>query len=169
MIAIRVDLWVDPICPYAWVATAEGERILGLPKTDAGTRTIALPVIALDALRTHLDTFTAKRRDAWVFSRDGQPINPRTIDRVWTRVRGKIGRPEVRLHDLRHTGLTLAAQAGATTAELMFRGGHSSPAAALHYQQAAKTRDKALAEALDKLAADDGTEPGVRAPNPSIS
>jgi len=30
------------------------------------------------------------------------------------------------LHDLRHTGLTLAAATGATTAELMHRAGHSS-------------------------------------------
>ena len=31
----------------------------------------------------------------------------------------------MRLHDLRHTGLTLAAATGATTAELMHRAGHS--------------------------------------------
>lgn len=138
-----------------WTQSADGRLQLGPPKTDAGIRTITLPAIAMDELETHLDDFTAKEKDAWVFSSDGRPISPRTVDRVWTRVRDKVGRPEVRLHDLRHTGLTLVAQTGATTAELMFRGGHSSPAAALHYQQASKERDKAVAEALNRLAADD--------------
>ena len=44
----------------------------------------------------------------------------------WERARMTIGRPDLRLHDMRHTGLTLAAATGATTAELMHRAGHAS-------------------------------------------
>jgi integrase len=57
--------------------------------------------------------------------------------------------PAVRVHELRHTGATLAAQAGATTKELMSRFGHSSSAAALGYQHATQGRDRELARALD--------------------
>jgi integrase len=54
-------------------------------------------------------------------------------------------------HDLRHTGLTLAAATGATTAELMHRAGHVSADAALRYQHATKERDGVLADSLDKM------------------
>ena len=42
--------------------------------------------------------------------------------------RAKAGRPDLRFHDLRHTGAVLAAATGATLAELMARLGHSTPA-----------------------------------------
>ena len=41
--------------------------------------------------------------------------------------------PGFRFHDLRHTGQTLAASAGATLKDLMKRLGHASPAAAQRY------------------------------------
>ncbi len=41
--------------------------------------------------------------------------------------------------------------AGATTAELMRRAGHASPAAALGYQHATEDRDRMLANALADL------------------
>jgi integrase len=70
------------------------------------------------------------------------------------------GMPDVHFHDLRHTGGTHTACAGATTKELMARLGHSSPRAALIYQHATRERDKAIADALGKLAgpAKDGSE-----------
>ena len=64
----------------------------------------------------------------------------------------KAGRPDLRFHDLRHTGAVLAAQTGATLAELMGRLGHSTSSAAMRYQHAAADRDKAIAEALSRLA-----------------
>jgi len=62
------------------------------------------------------------------------------------------GRSDLRWHDLRHTGATLAAQAGATTAELQARLGHSTAAASQLYQHEAKGRDRAIADALSRLA-----------------
>jgi hypothetical protein len=51
-------------------------------------------------------------------------------------------------HDLRHTGNTLAAAAGASTKELMARMGHASARAALIYQHAVRERAVAIAGAL---------------------
>jgi integrase len=62
------------------------------------------------------------------------------------------GRPDLRFHDLRHTGAVLAAQTGATLAELMSRLGHSTPQAALRYQHAARGRDAEIAAKLSELA-----------------
>jgi integrase len=64
---------------------------------------------------------------------------------------GAAGRPDARWHDLRHTGAVLAAQTGASLAELMGRLGHSTPGAALIYQHAAAGRDAQIAAALSRL------------------
>jgi integrase len=61
-----------------------------------------------------------------------------------------IGFEELRFHDLRHTGNTLAAATGASTKELMARLGHASPRAALIYQHATEERDQAIAAALSE-------------------
>jgi integrase len=80
-------------------------------------------------------------------------VHPNTIYRYWYAAREAAGRPDLRVHDLRHTGAVLAAQTGATLAELMARIGHSTPQAALRYQHAARGRDAKIAAALSELAA----------------
>ena len=52
----------------------------------------------------------------------------------------------------RSTGATMAAQAGATLAELMNRLGHANAAAALIYQHAAAGRDEEIARRLSAMA-----------------
>ena len=47
--------------------------------------------------------------------------------------------------------MTLAAATGATTKALMRRLGHSSPAAALVYENAADERDAEIARALEAM------------------
>jgi hypothetical protein len=63
--------------------------------------------------------------------------------------REQIGVPNLHLHDLRHTGNTLAAQSGASVRDLMTRMGHDSPAAALIYQHSSRVADEAIAAALN--------------------
>jgi integrase len=60
--------------------------------------------------------------------------------------------PTAHFHDLRHAGLTLTAQSGATPAEVVRRAGHSSSAAAVRYQHAADRRDVEIAARLSAMA-----------------
>jgi integrase len=87
-------------------------------------------------------------------SQSGAPISPSSFFKPWRKARLAAGRPDLRFHDLRHTGAVLAAQEGATLAELQARLGHTTPAAAMIYQHAASERDKELAERLSRRAAD---------------
>ncbi len=137
-----------------WCQVSDGSTVLGPPKTEAGVRVLAIPSNVVPAMKAHLDGLKHLGPDAWLFpSAAGKvPVSPRTLDRVWEIARQAIGRPDIRLHDLRHTGLTLSAATGASTAELMRRGGHSSPAAALRYQHATTDRDHVLADKLGALA-----------------
>jgi len=134
-----------------WVLQSDGKHVEGPPKTDAGCRTIAIPPNVRPLLRVHLNRFAGP---AWLFPGEGDnPASPRTIDRVWHQGRLAADRVDLRFHDLRHSGLTWAAATGASTAELMRRAGHKSATAALRYQHATEDRDRVLAEALGKLAA----------------
>ncbi|GAA4939222.1 tyrosine-type recombinase/integrase [Actinoplanes utahensis] len=121
------------------------------PKTEAGKRTIAVPPHVIPILRLHLDEFAGKER--LFISRDGSPLRGNTLYQAFVRARKKVGLDHLSFHDLRHTGQTLAAQTGATMADLMKRLGHSSMAAARRYLHAVDGRDKEIAKALSALAA----------------
>ena len=130
----------------------DGTSIVKQPKTAAGRRTIAVPKQLIATLVEHLDKFTETKPDSFVLTgRSGVPLSRDALQGSWKRSRLTIGRNDLRLHDLRHTGLTLAAATGATTAELMHRAGHSSAPAALRYQHATRDRDRVLADALEVL------------------
>lgn len=124
----------------------------GLPKTEAGKRTVALPPHLLPEVEHHLLRFVEGDSDALVFTglRKG-PLRVHVLQKAWDKARRQIGRPDLHLHDMRHTGNTLAAAAGASTKELMSRMGHSSSRAALIYQHATEDRDRAIAEALSRF------------------
>jgi len=84
-------------------------------------------------------------------SRVGKPITQSVLWRVWDTARTQIGRPDLRLRDLRATAATMAARQGATIAELMARLGHTTPAAAMRYQAAMRDADARIASALDSV------------------
>ena len=134
------------------VVRAAGETIVKKPKSDAGVRDVAIPPHLLPMVREHLLKHTEPGKDGLLFpAKGGGHMAPSTLYRVFYRAREAAGRPDLRWHDLRHTGAVLAAQTGATLAELMGRLGHSTPGAALRYQHAAQGRDMEIAKALSAM------------------
>ncbi|MGI9009461.1 MAG: tyrosine-type recombinase/integrase [Streptosporangiaceae bacterium] len=134
------------------VRTGDG-RIVKDPKSEAGKRDVAIPPHLMSAVRAHLRDHVAASRDALVFpAASGGHMAPSALYAVYYPARDKAGRPDLRFHDLRHTGAVLAAATGATLAELMARLGHSTVSAAMRYQHASADRDKAIAAALSGLA-----------------
>lgn len=136
------------------VVRVNGEDVVGSPKSHAGQRVVAIPPHLWPVVQTHLDEHTGNEADALLFARPGtnRHLIHTEVTKTYTKARTAAGRPDLRLHDLRHTGATLAAQTGATLAELMGRLGHSTPAAALRYQHAAQGRDAEIARLLSKMA-----------------
>jgi integrase len=127
------------------------------PKSDAGTRDVAIPPHLVGVIADHLVRHVGPRADALLFpAAHGGHLAPATLYRHWYKARDAAGRPDLRFHDLRHSGAVLAALSGATLAELMGRLGHSTPAAALRYQHVAAGRDEAIAAALSKIALGEG-------------
>ena len=112
------------------VVRVEGGFIVGSPKTDAGIRDVALPPHLLPMVKAHLSEHTGPERDALLFPASGdenQHMAPATLYKVYYPARKAAGRQDLRWHDLRHTGAVLAAQTGATLAELMGDWGTRHP------------------------------------------
>jgi integrase len=129
-----------------------GTSITKSPKSRAGRRSLAVSTPVMEAIVEHLESFVYSDPDSLLFcSPNGPPLSVGVLQRAWTMARLTVGRPDLHLHDLRHTGLTFAAATGATTAELMRRAGHASTEAALRYQHATSDRDRVLAKALEDL------------------
>jgi integrase len=132
---------------------AEGTQVKG-PKSEAGKRDVNIPPHLMPAVKAHLRDHVSARRDALLFPAAlGGHMSSSALYAVYHPAREAAGRPDLKFHDLRHTGAVLAAATGATLAELMARLGHSTVSAALRYQHAAEDRDKAIAAALSELAA----------------
>lgn len=129
----------------AWVRTK--------PKSKAGERTVYLPSSVVEALREHLAKFVGESATASVFTtRTGNPVNRSEFGRSLKTAGKKIGRPDVFPHLLRHSALTMTSQIGATSKELLARGGHTSTQVALIYQHTTVERERELAAKMDALA-----------------
>lgn len=131
-------------------------------KSEAGARDIPLPPHLIPEVRKHLLEHTEPGRNgrlfpgtnggylapstfyghAATFDKDGNQL---TAGYGWYEARRAAGRDDLRLHDLRHGALTEAARLGATLAELMALGGHSTSTAALRYQRSSSDRLTELA------------------------
>jgi integrase len=122
------------------------------PKSAAGVREIVIPASLVPALRAHLDAHVDAAPTSWLLHPEntrGLPIHPNSLRAAWEKARDAAGIPWLKFHDLRHTGLTVFAQQGATLAELLHRGGHSDVDVALRYQHATRERDAALTARMD--------------------
>jgi integrase len=132
----------------------KGEFIVGEPKTAAGVRDVVVPPHIRPVLKAHLKSHVGREAETLLFSMpDGGHMHGDNYRTPWEKARAAIGKPNLRVHDLRHVGAVLAAQSGATTAELMHRLGHTTAVTALRYQHVGEGRDAEIAERLSKLAA----------------
>ncbi len=136
------------------VVRVGGEFVVGTPKSDAGTRDVSIPPHLMMLVMEHLAANITGGRDGLLFpAADGRShLLASTFYVSFYKARDAADRPDLRFHDLRHTGAVLAAATGATLAELMGRLGHSTAGAALRYQHAAEGRDMQIAKALSAMA-----------------
>jgi integrase len=131
-----------------------GQLVKGTPKSEASKRKITLPELIMPELRRHLDTYSAPGPDGFVFvGVKGGQLRRSNFSKPWAQALAKAGlSDDLHVHDLRHTGNTLAAEAGASLGELMNRMGHSSTRAARIYLHTREEREQQLAATLDRMA-----------------
>jgi integrase len=144
---------VDPGARSVKVERAlDRNRNFGPPKTASSLRTVYLPAFVGEILAAHMARYTGPEPDALIFTAaTGSPVRQAHVHKHFTRATAAIGRPDLRWHDLRHTGATLAYGAGGTVRDVQHRLGHSTVRAAMIYAHAADDGDRRLADRLDQV------------------
>lgn len=146
-----VDLDAGTITVAETLTRVGATWVVGNPKTRAGARTLHLPPTVTAELANYMDTYTGLSPNARVFTTStGGPIFKQDM-RKW--LMAAAGRSDIFPHLLRHCGLTMISQVGATSAEILARGGHTSMNVAKIYQHGTAERDRDLASRLDSLLA----------------
>lgn len=106
------------------------------PKSDASRREVALPASLVTALRTHKAAQGEVRLKAgkrwhggdYVFTSPiGTPLDPRNVSRFFAALLKTAKLPHIRIHDLRHTWVTLQLTQGTPLHEVSAAAGHASP------------------------------------------
>jgi len=130
-----------------------GGSKFGPPKSRAGKRNVPIPEVIISIIKWHLACFAQQGDEGLVFtSPAGKPLRHTNFRRrVWLPALKAAELPATHFHDLRHTGNTLAANAGASLRELMERMGHDSERAALIYLHSSDERQHQIADTLSKL------------------
>lgn len=146
-----VDLTAGVVHVEQAVSRVAGQWRIATPKTAAGVRSVALPSVLVEPLRQYLAAAPMTGRDGLLFpARDGvSPLPDSVLFAAHAKGRDALGRDGLRIHDLRRTAATIAAQQGATLAELMRLLGHTTAQMAMVYQVGTDARDRERADRLN--------------------
>jgi integrase len=140
------------------VQRVSGRLIIDETKTDASHAVIPLPKITRAVLLEHREHQTTVREDAgqlWtehdlVFTTNiGTPIEPRALNTHWEGIRMRAGLPGVRLHDLRHTVVSLLLELGTPPHVVQAIARHADLDVTMRIY--AHTNLDTMREALDKI------------------
>ncbi|QJD50237.1 tyrosine integrase [Mycobacterium phage Iwokeuplikedis] len=137
-------------------AARVGQKVVvGNTKTVRSKRPVTVPPHVAAMIREHMADRTKMNKGPealLVTTTQGNRLSKSAFTRSLKKGYAKIGRTDLRIHDLRAVGATLAAQSGATTKELMVRLGHTTPRMAMKYQMASEARDEEIAKRMSELA-----------------
>ncbi|WP_261956234.1 tyrosine-type recombinase/integrase [Streptomyces nigrescens] len=124
-------------------------------------RPVPLPLICLAALRWHRlrQTHEAEKRGTALSSaglvfttRSGRPVEPRNLNRSFSRLTASAGLRPIRLHDARHGCATLLTAAGVAPRVLMEILGHSQISMAMDvYTHVAQDTQREAISHMDRL------------------
>jgi integrase len=130
-------------------------------KTETSDRTIKLPAPAFEVLKDYKLWQTEERLkmgDRWessdrIFTQcDGKPIHPDSITGWFRDFISKTDLPQITIHSLRHTNITLLLAAGVPLRTVSYRAGHAQTSTTENlYAHAIKTADEIAADALDDI------------------
>lgn len=140
------------------VQRVDGRLVVDETKSEASDATVPLPKITRRALAEHRDRQMNERVDAgeiWhehglVFPTSvGTPIEPRSLNRHFDGIRTRAGLPGVRLHDFRHTVVSLLLELGTPPHVVQAIARHADLDITLSIY--AHTNLDAMREALDQI------------------
>jgi integrase len=126
-------------------------------ETRAARRRVKLPRFVVEELAAHLANRSHHETDLVFPSPEGGPLSrTRFRNRVWLSATKAAGLDGVRVHDLRHSAISLWIAAGANPKEVARRAGHTSVRTVFDvYGHLLPDADDALVDALGRKAPND--------------
>jgi integrase len=149
----RLDLLRRRVQVSETLVDIEGYIRFGPPKTKAAIRSVPVPAFVCDELSQRATP--GVDMDALVFtSPDGHPIRPTLFRRrFWAPAVEAAELAPLRIHDLRHTAVSLWIAAGAHPKQVAVLAGHTSVSVVLdRYGHLYPQQDEALVEELERRA-----------------
>ncbi len=168
VLALRwADVGDDALEVKRTMSTIGGHPSFGPPKTARGRRTVYLGEDVrrvIDDHRRNQDLERELAGEAWASSKlafastVGTPLNPSNVRRAFDMLAHRAGVPRIRLHDLRHTYITLARDAGLDAEVIANRVGQDVRVTMQVYSQVTEGRKRKAAVALNALLGDGHNE-----------
>lgn len=159
LLALRWSDWEgDRLHIRQSMSVVANRPIFGPPK-NRRPRTLYLPVGAQRVLSRRRNEQDVERQlaDRWgndelIFSTTvGTPTNPHNFRRAFKRLIARAGVPRIRVHDNRHTWVTLARDAGLDVEVVAERAGHDPRMTILLYSRVTDERKRKAAIELEDL------------------
>lgn len=130
----------------SFVALYERDIIITTPKTPKSNRVIQMPQFLCDELQDYLKQLYGVEPDSRMF-----PISKSYLHREMDRGCKQTGVKRIRIHDLRHSHISLLIDMGFTALAIAERVGHESIDITYRYAHLFPTRQVEMADKLDSL------------------
>ena len=146
----RVDIANQRVRVTETLVDLNGHQSFGPPKTKAAVRNVTLPRFVIDSL----DLAGKRDNDLVIQSPEGDPVRVSTWRRrFWKPATVAAGVAPLRIHDLRHTAISLWIAAGGNPKQIAARAGHTSVSVVFdRYGHLYEEQDAPLVAALERAA-----------------
>lgn len=121
-----------------------GRDIITSPKTEKSNRTIQLPKFLCDEMQDYIGMLYGAEKDTRLF-----PISKTALYRAMKTGCEKAEVKKIRIHDLRHSHVSLLIDLGFSAVEIADRMGHESVDMTYHYAHMFPSRQDEMASKLE--------------------
>ena len=127
------------------------QDVITTPKTNKSIRVIQMPNFLCEEIQEYLKMFYGTESDSRIF-----PISKNYLHREMDRGCKETGVKRIRIHDLRHSHISLLIDMGFTALAIADRVGHESIDITYRYAHLFPTRQTEMANKLDELKNEEG-------------
>ena len=127
------------------------QDVITTPKTKKSIRVIQMPNFLCEEIQEYLKMFYGTESDSRIF-----PISKNYLHREMDRGCKETGVKRIRIHDLRHSHISLLIDMGFTALAIADRVGHESIDITYRYAHLFPTRQTEMANKLDELKNEEG-------------
>lgn len=129
------------------------EKYVTSPKTRKSNRVVAIPEFLADEIADYLEMCYKPAKDERLFK-----LTKSMLSRAITRGSKKANVPDIRVHDLRHSHVSLLINKGYSALEIADRVGHESINITYKYSHLFPDNKNQVAKTLDRIRKEEGNE-----------